>query len=301
MRAIQNKRTHVIGVLVNSLRISFFSELVAVIEKTVEERGYQVLIGQTYSRHERVEKQISLFRQQRVDGVLVTPNPVPAYYARLRAAGLPLVFVSQAVQGVDIPAVISDDVLGAKLAVKHLIEMGHRRIAAFAWAARFRESVPDRYLDGYLEALREAAIPVDRALIEEDSAAEPKQVRTALRKIMKRTAFTALFAQNDLVAMAAIEELKTAGKRVPQDVAVVGYANLAEGAHFTPRLTSVDQKVEEMGRMAAMTLIGQIEHPEQACPIVRSIEPALIIRESCGFRMKQGFDRKIARKREFRG
>ncbi|MDD5705066.1 MAG: LacI family DNA-binding transcriptional regulator [Kiritimatiellae bacterium] len=284
VRAIKTKRTESIGVLLTDFRITFFGEILSAVEVAAEKRGYQVLVGQTHSSHARVEKQVRLLRQKRVDGLLVCPNPFPEYYAGLKDSGLPLVFVDGSVPGVEIPCVRSDDLLGAKLAVRHLIGLGHRRIAAFAWSSQQRGPVGDARTAGYEQALREVNLPVDPTLIEETGGGAPDDNRAAIHALLARTKFTALFANNDMAAIAAMEALEVAGKRVPEDVAVIGFANLEEGAHVRPRLSSVDQKTTEIGERAATLLIDLIEHPERKPPVENLTTPELVVRESCGAR-----------------
>lgn len=280
VRAIQTKRSHSIAVLVPELWVSFFSSVVSAIEVAAEERGYQVLVGQTHSSHERAEKQIRLLRQKRVDGLIVSPHPgAMAFYSQLKAAGFPMVFVDSRVPGSGIPCVHSDDVLGATLAVRHLIGLGHTRIATFRVPAD-QQSLPygDR-LTGYTAALSEAALPLDSGWVAE--ASNPLSVHAAASALLPR-GVTALFTPNDLMALYAMEAIKAAGRRVPQDLAVMGYANLSEGAYYTPRLSTVDQKTEDIGRRAAMVLIDRIEQPELTPPMESLTVPELVIRESCG-------------------
>lgn len=282
IRAIKAKRTESIGVLLTDLCVTFFGEVLSAVEIAAEKRGYQVLVGQTHSSQDRVEKQIRLLRQKRVDGIMVCPSSVPEYYASLKKSGLPLVFVNSGLPGLDVPCVRSDDVLGAKLAVRHLIGLGHRRIAGFGWDAKYRAPTGDYRMAGYEEALREASLPLDPALIEDTGAGTFDDVRAAVRTLLARTSFSALFASTDGSAIAAMEELEAAGKSIPGDVAVIGYGNLAEGAHTRPRLSSVDQKTQAIGQRAVTLLIDLIEHPERKPPLESLTTPELVIRESCG-------------------
>lgn len=287
VRAIQKKRTHTIAVLLNLLNssISFFGEIVVAIQTESRERGYQVLLGQTGPLQDDTEKQVRIYREMRVDGLMMAPNPAAAsYYAGLKKAGLPLVFVDGRIPDIGIPYVHSDDVLGAKLAVRHLIGLGHRRIATFAAMESDRVSpIRDRF-QGYQEALSEAGRPFDTTLVESVGTAADTEVRHAVLTLLARTSFTALFVATDTQAIIAMETLKDAGKRVPEDVAVIGYANMREGAHVSPRLTSVDQKTEEIGRRAATVLFDLIEYPARKPPLDIMTTPELVIRESCGAR-----------------
>ncbi|MDD5706703.1 MAG: LacI family DNA-binding transcriptional regulator [Kiritimatiellae bacterium] len=284
VRAIQTKRSHLIGVQWNMLNasISFFGEVMMGMQTVARERGYDVLMAQTGPSPEDSERQIRRFRELRVDGMLIAPCPESAAcYASVQEAGLPLVFVNNRVAGSAIPYVQSDDVLGAKLAVRHLIGLGHRRIVTFTNGEKGNFPMWER-AEGYRAALREARIPVAPDLIVNAGHESAAEVREAVRSLLARTMVSAFFLSTDLAAIAAMEALREAGKRVPEDVAVVGYANLSEGAHVNPSLTTVDQKTAEMGRLAMTVLIDRIEHPERRHALRNVTTPELVVRASSG-------------------
>jgi LacI family transcriptional regulator len=167
---------------------------------------------------------------------------------------------------------------GALAAMAHLIGLGHRRIG-FVTGRPDLESARRRLL-GYEDALHEAGIPVDQALIEAGDFTRETGFACAQRLLALPQPPTAIFAANDQSAFGAIEAAQEAGLRVPNDLSVVGFDNIPEATYFSPPLTTIDQFIDEMGYVAAEILIGLVQGEPLESDLYK-MPTQLIVRDSC--------------------
>jgi DNA-binding LacI/PurR family transcriptional regulator len=193
---------------------------------------------------------------------------------------LPLVLVYRSMPSLALPAVTVENKDGARRLVEHLIGLGHRRIAHIHgphqnedshWRAR-----------GYYEALAAHGVPADPALLAEGGFSEETGAQAARELLARGAPFSALFAADDEMAIGAIGVLNSAGLRVPQDVAVVGFDDIVTARYIQPPLTTVRAPTEQVGREAVRLLLAAIAgEPAPAQPTLLPVE--LLIRESCGY------------------
>jgi LacI family transcriptional regulator len=225
-----------------------------------------------------------ILRTGQADGVLLTGMATVETYPVLHSlreeavsAGLPVIALADAFPQVYVGSVAAiDDERGAEEAVTHLIEHGHRRIlflgvADVAWAASRRR--------GYEKAHEKAGITIVPELIVIGDRSQTWSYETTL-KLVDSVDFTAMFAITDNMAVAAMSALKAAGKRVPEDCAIIGFDNNDKVARYTdPPLTTVDNPFYETGKLAAEMLIDMIESRP---PKSVTLPVSLVIRQSCG-------------------
>jgi DNA-binding LacI/PurR family transcriptional regulator len=213
-----------------------------------------------------------------VDGVLLGSlhgeDPLPG---QLAASGIPVVLVGRPPRDADVTYVDVDNEEGARRATGHLISQGRRRVATIAGPADMAAG-NDR-LAGYRDALADAAIPVDKALLATADFTYEGGVAAMERLLAARPNLDAVFCASDLMAAGALAVLISAGRRVPEDVAVVGFDDSPIAATSRPPLTSVRQPIEEMGREMVNLLLDLIAHNDRvARRVVLATE--LILRES---------------------
>ena len=174
------------------------------------------------------------------------------------AKGVPMVFFDRVYENANSSMVIVDDLSGAKEATHHLIEQGCKRIAHLEGPPNL--GITKQRLEGYVEALNDANIPINQELIVSCPLGTIEEGKSATEKLLKMaTPPDAIFATNDPAAMGAMQAIKEAGLKIPKDIAVVGFSNWFFSALLEPPLTSVDQPGFEMGQEAAKLLIRQIE------------------------------------------
>lgn len=265
--ALATKQSRTIGLLVPDISNPFFAEICRGVEDACQVHGFSVIIADTDEDIGRQRRYIELMRQRGIDGIVFTSAVVDdPSIAELVSAGYPCVFISREVDGVEADAVAVDDFYGGYLATKHLVELGHRRIAHLAGPLRTRPGLHRR--KGYEAALEEAGIPVDPDLIEScEFTVESGRAAAAtlLSRVHPRP--TAMFAGNDLIALGAMQEIRRRGLRVPTDISIIGYDRTVLADVADPPLTTMAQPMREMGHRAATMLIkrlaGKLNKPER--------------------------------------
>ncbi len=217
-----------------------------------------------------------LIASRRTEGLLVI-NPYIDGRCLSLPQNVPIVFLGASPRGENVDSVALDDRGAAHLAMQHLLELGHRRIALIS-GPRVEDCTQDR-LTGYLEALRGAGVEPDPALIVEGDWSATSGFEAVAKLCDAGVNFTAVFAQNDRMAIGAIRALRERGMRIPQDVSVIGFDDLPLASYFDPPLTTMRQDMFGIGREAARLLIRALEDP--ASPRCQIRLPAeLVVRNS---------------------
>jgi LacI family transcriptional regulator len=253
-RSLSSARTHTLGMVTTDVSDHFFAEAVAGAEAEARRRGHFLIIGSIEEGAEDDEQTyLRLMLERRVEGLIVAVPRLRIVNGDLlaqAAARIPTVVIAS---DIDLPGADHIDIdnrEGGIVATTHLIEHGHRAIATITgpldWpSARAR-------FDGYRVALRRAGIAVDRGLVEAcvDWGLESGR-RAAERLLASAPSFTAVFAHSDLLALGAIAALRAHGRRVPDDVSIVGYDDIPVASVVDPPLTTVRQPMREVGELAA--------------------------------------------------
>ena len=274
-QSLRNHQTNVIGILVADLE-PFSAELLKGAGDAIRGSGFELVV---YSAGGRVgdhvgweRRYLSRLSGTLVDGaVLVTPTVVDVQY------GAPVVSVDPHTGPSGLPTVDSDNLAGAQLAVRHLLDLGHRRIGLISGrpdlqSAQLRER-------GYRQALTDAGMDVPADLVEVGEY-DPEVSADAARVLLTRPDRpTAIFAANDISAIATIGVARELGLDVPRDLSVVGFDNLPESALTTPPLTTVNQPIRAMGRNAIEMLIKLIRGETPGTAHL-TLETDLVIRQT---------------------
>ncbi|MDF2711963.1 LacI family DNA-binding transcriptional regulator [Nonomuraea muscovyensis] len=273
-RSLVEGRTHLVGALVADLHNPFYAEFLDGLQESLHGDGLRMLIGNSQWDPAFEDEAVAAFLELRVDG-LVLLGIAPTSETLVEATSYtPTVVVGERdieLDGVDI--VVDDDRHGARLAIDHLVSLGHRRIAHIEGAR------PSR-CEGYLVAMRRHAL-APYIMVEAAEATEEGGRTAALALLTRDPRPTAIFAGNDVVAAGVLSAAEELGLRVPEDLSVAGYDNthLAASRHIS--LTSVDQSRRSMGRSAAALLSDRIGDPAKAARL-REVTPELIVRRSTG-------------------
>ena len=218
----------------------------------------------------------ALLRAQHADGLVISgPRVDDPSLLELVRDGFPIV-LQGALPGVDVTSVDVDNVAGARGAVEHLLSLGHRRIACITNAPLVYTAAQDR-LDGYLDALRAAGIDPRPGWIAAADFDAPSG-HAAMQELLGRSPFDAVFVASDVVALGAIGALRDAGRRVPEDVSVVGFDDIPLAAYFDPPLTTVRLPAFELGQAAGRALLERIAGGDVAARTLLPTE--LIVRAS---------------------
>ncbi|MGW6687735.1 LacI family DNA-binding transcriptional regulator [Streptomyces sp. NPDC054961] len=254
----------------------YFSDVVRGVGATLAETDVQLVL--TLAGNERERRRLAQYLSgHRVDGVLLVSvhaeDPLPELLEEL---GIPTVLSGRRSAAETLPWVDSDNLAGAAGAVRHLLGRGRSTIATITgpldvYGARCR-------LDGYRQALTDAGHAVDELLIADGDFTEEGGRRAMRALLERRPGLDAVFAASDVMAAGARRELRAAGRRIPQDVALVGFDDSVLARHMDPPLTSVRQPVEEMGRTMARLLLARIAGEDEDAAVVVPTE--LVVRES---------------------
>lgn len=221
-----------------------------------------------------------LVEERAVDGVLLrTADDISEEYLEvLEGAGMPYVVVKRHIPGRMMNCVVSDDVAGARMATGHLLDLGYRRVGFVC--AKPRTTVGRERLAGYKAALEEWGTPFDEALVRQEPYFTVRKGREAVEALLALPdPPTAIFVASDTMALGAYEAVRELGLEIPEDVALVGYDDIAPVAVLQPPLTTVRTSYYEFGRLAAQLLLNLVEG-RVVPPQRRVIEPTLVVRGS---------------------
>jgi len=270
-RALVTNRSRAIGVLAPAGSDHGPTSTVQAIEGATRTAGYHPLVTTTTSDRESVLASIGFLLDQAVEAlVVIAPQRTVLEALRERELTVPIMTL-QSLLTDSVTAVSVDQERGGRLAVQHLIDLGHRRIQHLSGPPDFFEAEARRHAyDTALAAANISPLP----LLFGDWTAEAG--RRAAGEIAEGT--TAVFSANDQMALGLISGLAERGRRVPQDISIVGFDDVPEARYYLPALTTVRQDFAQIGRVAVESLIRQIEGRE-AIP-VPPVEPLLIVRES---------------------
>lgn len=279
-RSLTTRRTHVIGVVLPEMYGDFFSEIIRGIDRVARPRGYHVLVSGSHSDPEETEAVLHALHG-RVDGlVLMMPGPGADPLTRSLPRGTPVILLNGP-PGSRHPTLSVDNRAGARLAVDHLLDLGHRRIALIAGPEDNADAEERRR--GYREALAARGLELDERLelpgdFREDSgfAAGEELARRASRG----NAPTAVFAANDAMAIGCLAGLRSKGLQVPEDLSLVGFDDVPNARYLTPALTTVRVPIAEVGGRAIERLLGSIDEPTGEGASREVVAPTLSIRDS---------------------
>lgn len=280
-RSLAGRRSETVALVVSepSVRLfadPFFARTTLGITGVLGGSRYQLVLLMMHSDADRPRVERHLLRGG-ADGVLLLStragDPLPG---RLAAAGIPSVMAGRPPEGVDAGFVDADNVGGARLAVAHLIAGGRRVVATVAGPA---DMVPgaDRRA-GWEKALAEAGRPADRALVAEGDFTRSGGAAATRALLARRPGIDALFVGSDLMALGALDALREAGRRVPEDVAVVGFDDSELARTADPPLTTVRQPIEQLGTEMARLLLAQLDDDDAPAGLVLRTE--LVVRDS---------------------
>lgn len=270
-------RAKVLGLVVPDIANPFFTEVARGAEDAALEAGYVVIVGNSDEQAEREDRYLAVLESQRVGGILITPTRKSLKpLQRLLDAGVAVTLLDNSTAATDVCSASVDDVEGGVLAGEHILALGHRRIVWLAGPTDIPQ-VADRQ-EGLFRALAEAGI--------EAASIRAAQMTTAAGDAAMAAALeagidlTALVCANDLLALGAIRALNRSGRRVPQDVSVIGYDDIDFASSAAVPLTSIRQPKYELGYAAAKLVIGECENPATHAHQRVQFRPQLIARES---------------------
>lgn len=278
-RALKRRATDQIALVVPDIGNPVYVQMAKSVQRAAAEHGYQLSLIST-ENGAMDERQVLLGLDQRqLDGmVLVSLRPGPALLRRIRDAGDRVCLIGSFPDDLPVDAVRVDSGRGAALGVDHLIDQGRRHVAFVNGTAG---TVPAaRRAQGYRDALLARGLPVRPELLAEGDFAMQGGYRAVDALLARAPELDAVFCANDMMALGVLRRLRELGRRVPEDVAVVGMDDIDMAAMSAPTLTTVSLQAEERGRAATELLVERLGPASGAAPRVLHVLPRLVVRES---------------------
>ncbi len=275
-RSLQRRRTFTVGVLVPEISEGYAALVMSGIEDYLLQAGYLYFVASHRHRPDLIEEYPRLLLERSVDGVIAVDTPCQQRLA------VPVVAVSGHSRTPGVTSIELNHTSAATLALRHFVSLGHRRIAVIKGQA-FSSDTEIRWR-AIRTAARALGVRLDPTLVVQlqgDLPSPELGYAVTADLIARREPFTALFAFNDIAAIGAIRALREAGRRVPDDVSVMGFDDIPSAAYQHPGLTTVRQPLRTMGELAAETLVRRISPADsKAHPKVITVEPELVVRAS---------------------
>ena len=273
-RTLRNKRTYTIGVIAEEIGDSYSSPIISGIEEYLRKRDYFFLT--VVHRHDQalLSRYSQILSERGVEGIITVDTTVQ------EAPMLPTVAIAGHKRLKGVTNIVLDHERAAVLALNHLKDLGHERIALMRGNPVSSDS-KDRW-DAICRVAAQVGLSVDPELtiqIDTDDATPMLGYPFTKQLLARHKPFTAIFAYNDMSAIGAIRALQEQGIRVPQDVSVLGFDDIPGAAFYSPSLTTVRQPLNRMGEVAAETLLNRLEGRREY-PSDIAIEPELVVRES---------------------
>jgi LacI family transcriptional regulator len=280
-RHLRSKRTKTIALVMSDITNPFFTTIARGVEDAATPRGYAVMFANTDEKEHAEIEYLRMLVQRQIDGVLLVPAGNSAEPFRLlRAQKVPAVVIDRRVSVRKVDEVRCDSEAGAYELVRHLIGLGHSRIAVITGRRNISTST-DRVV-GYERALREAGIPVEPKLVTYDSFSLEGGYRQVKQILEREPRPTAIFATNNFLAFGALRALRETSVRIPADISLVTFDDLPAEWHDDPFITVLAQPAYELGRRATELLLGRLQGTLPAKRQVIVLPGELIVRRSSG-------------------
>ena len=276
-RSLRTRQTFTVGVIVPEFSEGYFTMLMNGIEENLLQAGYLHFVVSHQGRLDLIDEYPGLLRQRSVDGFILVNTELN------EAVAAPVVSISGHRQIKGTTNLMLDHDRAAVLAMQHLYDLGHRRVAFMKGQKQACDAESRWY--GIEAMARRLGLTIDKELCIhlEANAWSPELGYPVVQELLQRTRdFTAIFCFNDIAAMGAVRAICDAGLRCPEHISVIGFDDISSAAYMCPRLTTVRQPLRRMGEIAVKTLLKRIEAPTESYPESILFEPELMVRESTG-------------------
>jgi LacI family transcriptional regulator len=277
---LRSKSSSTVGLIIMDLANPFYSELLIGIHQELTKCGQTVILGTTFNSYDTQSRLLSTMLEHRVGGIILfaVPGSKSEVIEQILSWGIPVVLLGRKVPGANCDYVGMDNVMGGQLAVDHLIQKGHRRIAFLGGPSQIT-SWQERK-QGYDNAHHKAGINIDASLVIEGPVTRESGVELIQQILRIPDPPTAVFCYNDIIALGVMMKLKEMGLVPGRDIGIVGFDDIPEAVMLSPKLTTISSFARLMGARAATLLHERIEglsiEPQRII-----LQPKLIVRETC--------------------
>jgi LacI family transcriptional regulator len=274
-RMLRSGLTNTIGIIAPELSEGYFTGVMLGVEQYLLQEGFLYFTVSHLGRTDLKDEYQELLMRRRVDGFLLVNTQLSLNVP------LPVVGISSHSNAPGVTNVVLDHIRAARMALQHLYDLGHRRIAFMKGQLYSLDS--EARWQAIVGIAQEIGIVVhpELCIFLEKNIWSPELGYPPVRKLLSSTRdFTAIFCFNDTTAIGAVRAIEDAGLNCPRDISVIGFDDIIVAEYFNPRLTTVRQPLHKMGWTAAQLLIQRIQSPDEPCPQDVWFEPELIVRES---------------------
>lgn len=288
-RSLRQGKTMMLSLIVPDIANPFFGTIGRIVEQEADKRGYAVLLSNSGEDEVKEQRYLQHARGHNVDGLILSITGPWQHYAEewRQHIGVPAILVDRDIPDLDLECVATDNRLASELAIRHLLSLGHRRIGAVLGPDHLSPSA--ERTEGYLTAIADSAADRDPALVRKADFHTPDAYAKCQALLSLPIRPTAIFVANNLMAIGALRAITEAGLRCPADLSVIAIDDFEWSAAFYPRLTTVSQPVEAIGRRAVERLMNLLEGNPPIEPRKELLRPELIVRDTCAA-LKHGRD-----------
>jgi len=278
-RSFATRRSHTFGLIVPTITNPIFAESTRGVQDFANEKGYQVILGNSDYQYEKEAKLVETLRERQVEGLIITTTNLKGNILKsLLDDDFPFVLLYSTLRKGPISTVGVDNFLGGYRATEHLIHQNHHRIAMLAGGFYFSDRSFHRW-HGYKRCLKDHNIPYDPSLLLQTQYTLLSG-RDGIRKLLSlKKPPTAVFCSNDFIALGAMEGARELGFKLPEDLSIVGFDDIQIATFVTPTLTTISQPAYNMGSLGAEILLDHIGKRLYK-PVHKILETRLVVRES---------------------
>ncbi|MDG4798000.1 LacI family DNA-binding transcriptional regulator [Micromonospora sp. WMMD1082] len=288
-RHLRRGRTGLIALAIPELTNPYFAELAEIAIREAGSLGYTLVMENTAGAYDAELSLLNGAQRHVIDGLVFSPVRIGRDEVLARTSDTPLVLIGEGVHDVPYDHIAIDNVAASRLAVRHLLALGRRRVAFIGARLGDESQAAHLRLRGYREALTEAGLPYRPELVAVTARFGRRDGVRAMRDLLDLDEPPdAVFGYNDLIAIGAVRAAREAGRDVPGEVAVVGIDDIEESRFGTPTLTTIAPDKEQIAHLAVRRLIARIEGAQVAGPLTPATPFRLVTRESTGFRSAAG-------------
>jgi LacI family transcriptional regulator len=279
-RGLKTQISHSIGLIVPDITNPFYTNIARGVEDVAHAQDYSLILGNTDEDSEKEKRYLQLLESKQADGLIIAiTDHSYDYLQSLSLQHLALVSIDRSLFDLGVDTVMVENRTGARMAIEHLIELGHRRIGLVTGVRGIAPT--EERLQGYTDALEKHGIAVDPDLIAMMRPRVDGGERGAMRLLALEDRPTALFLMDGTMVTGALQAIAQRGLRCPEDVAVACFDDFTWASVMRPHLTVVEQPTYEIGRQAAYLLFERLQNRTRAPQEIR-LPTQLIVRESCG-------------------
>jgi LacI family transcriptional regulator len=278
-RRLRASVSEVLGLIISDIENPFFISVVRGVEDAAYASQMSVVLCNTDEDPVKQQMYLRVMQAERVAGLIISPTNVNEDFTELKQLGIPVILLDRRTDKFETDAVTIDNVGGAYLAVKHLIDLGYERIGTIGGSPHLTTG-RERY-EGYRKALHAAGLKTDEKLIKVGDFKTGSGYYLAKELIGLPQPPQAIFVANNLMTLGTLRALRENDVRVPQDMALVGFDDMPWSSELCPPLTAVSQPAYELGQETVQLLLRRLANSEAPIRTV-TLQPRLVVRESCG-------------------